>query len=221
MSKYALSVFTAVAVLLSMTAMSPAEAKTSPTDFIKTHTAQVVDILQRPDNDERSDILSKKVQEVIDFRKLASLSLGEHWEARSEGEKKVFLDLLEELLRANYSKKLKGETLDKDYEIKYVDERTKKNKAIVTTKIVWSETSKPVEYKLLRRDSGEWIIYDLVIDDVSLEETYRESYTKIIEKEGWDTLIKRMEEKVAALKKEGDKSEGAADKTAKATDQGE
>jgi phospholipid transport system substrate-binding protein len=51
---------------------------------------------------------------------------------------------------------------------------------------------------LLKKADG-WVIYDIVIDDISLVETYRDAYTEIIEKEGWDSLISRMEEKAAQL----------------------
>lgn len=173
-----------------------------PMEFVKRHAEEVANLLQMEESEQRTDELTEKLHQVFDFRRLASRSLGKHWEARSDEQKETFLDLLEELLRANYSKKLRGETLGEDYTIEYVEERTRNNRAIVTTKVVVkNKKPKPVEYKLMKGDGG-WITYDIVIDDVSLEETYRDSYTAIIEDEGWDKLIERMRNKIEELKTE-------------------
>jgi ABC-type transporter MlaC component len=45
---------------------------------------------------------------------------------------------------------------------------------------------------MLPRD-GRWWVYDIVVDDASQLQTYRRSFSKILDKEGWDGLIKRMQ----------------------------
>jgi len=54
-----------------------------------------------------------------------------------------------------------------------------------------------VNYKLLRLESGEWKIFDVTINGISLVTNYRASYGRIIRDEGLDGLIKRLEKKMA------------------------
>lgn len=203
-----------VALLIALVATT---AWATPTDYVKEKTGTVTTILERPDSKKRQKNLHKVLEQTIDFRELASRALGEHWSARSSEEQQQFLDLLQELLQANYEGKLEGSTLGEDYEIKYLEEKTRGDKAIVKTMVVTKEEEKPVDYKLIEKESG-WTIFDVVIDDISLEETYRESYTEIIKEEGWDSLIQRMKDKAKELRaqaKKKRKEEKAAGKKKK------
>ena len=172
----------------------------APTDFVKGKTDEVTKLLTSKATKKRSEDLRKFLSTAIDFRELAARSLGKHWEARTPEEQQKFLDLLQELIRANYETQLEGRTLGKDYQISYIDEKTRDAKAIVKTTVEVRGEKKPIDYKLAEKE-GQWSVFDVVIDDISLEETYRDSYVEIIEDEGWPSLIKRMEDKVAEVKK--------------------
>lgn len=188
-----------------------AMAWANPTEYVKKRTDEVTKVLAAKDTPKRQDQLRTILQETIDFRELAARALGEHWTKRTPEEQQQFLDLLQELLQANYEGKLSGKSLGTDYEIKYGEEKVRGDKAIVKTTVVAKEEQKPVDYKLVKK--GEvWSIYDVVIDDISLEETYRDSYVEIIEKEGWPALIQRMKDKAAEVR--ADKGKGAATKKA-------
>lgn len=194
----------ALVVLLSGTI-----AFATPTDYVKKKTEIVTSVLQKPDSKKRQDELHKILKETIDFGELAARALGEHWTKRTDAEREEFLALLQDMLQANYEGKLEGHTLGKDYTIEYKDEKVKDDKAIVKTSVVTKEGPKPVEYKLLKK-GDTWTIWDVVIDDVSLEETYRESYTEIIEKEGWPALIQRMKDKAKEIRAQAKKGSDAA-----------
>lgn len=171
-----------------------ASAWASPTDYVKKRTDEVTKVLSQKDTSKREDKLRSVLLETIDFRELASRALGEHWSSRTPEEQQEFLDLLQELLRANYEGQLSGRQLGKDYEIKYGDARERNDMAIVKTVVVAKDETKPVDYKLVKKGDA-WSIYDVVIDDISLEETYRDAYVEIIKKEGWPSLIQRMKDK--------------------------
>lgn len=195
----------AVATVLTFAATT-ASAEQSPMEFIKDHADEVTELLAQEESEERAEKFSEKANEIIDFRMLASRALEGYWEERSEEEQDEFMSHLQELLEANYKRKLEGYELGEDYEIEYLEEKQRDDRAIVKTKVAWGESAKkqkPVEYKLAKKEDG-WIIYDVVTDGASLEETYREAYTEIIEDEGWDTLIEKMESKIEKLKSESE-----------------
>lgn len=171
-----------------------------PMDYVKKQTEEVTAVLQQPDSDARTARLEKVLQGAIDFRELAARALGEHWSARTPEEQEEFLSLLQQLLQANYATKLQGQRLGEDYTISYVAAAKRNDKAIVKTAIVVEDVAKPIDYKLIKK-GDDWSVYDVVIDDISLEETYRDSYTRIIENEGWAALIGRMKERVRETEK--------------------
>lgn len=215
------SLLAALLVLLSLGFSSVAFAG-APTDFIKGKTTRVSEILGKPDSKKRQKELDAELKKVVDFGELAARSLGPLWPTAAEGASKDevaavakkrarFLELLQQMLEANYAKKLEGKRLDRDFKVEYTSEKAKGDRALVKTNVLVEGKTKPIEYKLLKRDA-EWIAYDIIIDDISLEETYRESYTAIIKKEGWDGLIKRMESKVKELRAEAKTAKKASKK---------
>ncbi len=165
------------------------------TSYVKKKTTEVTKLLSKKDSKQRAKKLDKLLSATINFRELATRSLGEHWKARTEEEKTEFLNLLQKLLQANYETKLSGKKLGKDFKVEYVSEKAKGEIAIVKTKVIVDAESKPIMYRLLKKEKT-WTIYDVVIDDISLEETYRESYTEIIVEEGWASLISRMKARI-------------------------
>ena len=196
-------VLAAVAALTLMVGPAAASAE-SPKAFVKRQTDEVTKLLAEEESEERAEKFSEKAQEIIDFEMLASRALEGHWKERSDEEREQFLTLLQRLLEANYKRKLEGQKVGEDYTIEYLEEKQRDDRAFVNTRVKWGETEKerkPVSYKLVRQE-GEWIIYDVVIDDISLEQTYRESYTEIIKKEGWDALIEKMKKKIDELESE-------------------
>lgn len=175
-----------------------------PTDYVKSRTDEITKLLSSKATKKRSEEVRKLMDTVINFRELAARSLGKHWEARTEEEKTEFLDLLQELIRANYEGQFDDRVLGKDFKIEYVDERARDSRAIVKTVIEVKGERKPVDYKLAEIE-GKWSVFDLVIDDISLEETYRDAYVEIIEEEGWSSLIQRMKDKVKETREEAGK----------------
>ncbi|MEM1347091.1 MAG: ABC transporter substrate-binding protein [Myxococcota bacterium] len=169
-----------------------------PTEFVKEKAFKVSRILNQRASKKRAKKLESELQKTVDFAELAAKSLGEHWVARTDAEKREFLELLQQLLQANYQSKLEGKKVDKDYKIEYVEEKTRGEKAIVKTVVSVDADKTPVQYKLVRR-GDTWIAFDVVIDDIGLVESYREEYTEIIEAEGWAKLIEKMRARIKEL----------------------
>jgi phospholipid transport system substrate-binding protein len=171
----------------------------TPNEEVERQTQAVAEVLAQPESDNRTMLLATTVDEAIDFPYLASLALGEHWERRTEAEREEFLTLLRRLLLANYEDRLGGYQLDEDYTVEFEEGRQRGERAFVAAEITHKDRVEPVVYRLYRDADGDWQIYDLVVDDISLEETYREGYVPIIEDHGWEELIRRMQSRVDQL----------------------
>ena len=59
----------------------------------------------------------------------------------------------------------------------------------------------PVNYKVYLKD-GSWLVYDVIIEGVSLISNYRSSYQEIVKKDGFDGLLAKIEEKIRELRSE-------------------
>jgi len=76
--------------------------------------------------------------------------------------------------------------------VRYVKETIDQDQAAVHTEIV-NERDAPVtvEYRLLHKD-GDWKVYDIVIEGVSLVNNYRTQFNTIITKDSYAGLVKQM-----------------------------
>jgi len=121
--------------------------------------------------------------------------LGRHWTQRTPAEKAEFIKLFSGFLKDTYSDKIATyyTDLDKiDYQGEKIVDDYASVKLTITTK---SKVDHPVEYRMQKTASGDWMVYDVVIEGVSLIKNYRDQFDAIIAKSSYDGLIKEIKEK--------------------------
>ncbi len=57
-----------------------------------------------------------------------------------------------------------------------------------------------LDYRLIKDADGRWMVYDVVIEGVSLVSNYRTEFNKIITAQGYPELVKRLQNKNNELK---------------------
>src|SRR5215510_1356689 len=151
--------------------------------------------LQGPDNtDRRREKMRQAVFQRFGFEEMAQRALGPYWSKRTPAEKKEFVTLFGELLERSYSSKIESYTGEQ--KVLYTKETIDKDYASVRTEIVSKrDANVEVVYQLLRRD-GNWQIYDIVIEGVSLVNNYRTQFNNIISKESYEGLVKKLKLKL-------------------------
>lgn len=146
-----------------------------------------------------ADQLSKVVEKFVDFGELSKRALGDKWDKLTATQRKEFSETMEGLLRASYAQKALGQGKT---QVQYGKEDVQGNEATVGTTVNVNRDKFPVEYKLYRTaGKGEWRIYDVVTDDVSLLETYQGQFRKLIADKGFDGLLSTLKAKRAQLEK--------------------
>jgi phospholipid transport system substrate-binding protein len=171
-------------------------AQAGATAQVKGTIDKVLEILRDPalKAPDKAAVRRKKLKEAIyprfDFSEMAKRSLGPHWRNRTPREREEFVGLFADLLEQSYYKKLESYT---DEEILYTKEQVEDKFGLVVTKIVSQKENIeiPIEYKLLRQD-GQWLVYDVVIESVSMVSNYRSQFNRIIETSSYAELVKRM-----------------------------
>ncbi len=147
----------------------------------------------------RRQKLSGLVRARFDFETMSQWVLGPSWRKAEAVEKSRFMDLFSDLLEATYLGRIEAYT---DEKVFYAGEKIEGDRALIDTFVRTAGADIPISYKLVRR-GDQWLVYDVVIEEISLVRNYRSTYNEIIRREGMSGLFTKMEEKIKELKASG------------------
>lgn len=191
-------------VLLVLTAsiFMVSVASASPTEEVKKTVDEVVRIVadkeMKKNATKRRQSLKKTISVIFDYSEMAKRSLGKHWRDRKPEEKKHFAELFATLLENSYAGKIESYNNEKIVYIKETLEDA--DHAVVKSKVVTAARDEfTLDYHLLK-ENGKWMVYDVIIEGVSLVSNYRSQFNKIITSSGYDTLVKKLQTKNEELK---------------------
>ena len=148
----------------------------------------------------RRDKLRRAIALRFNYKQMVMRSLAKNYNERSDEEREEFTGLFKKLLENSYASKIENY---QDETINYVDEKIKGNYAMVRTQIVRKDGVIDVDYKMLK-DNGQWLVYDFVIEGVSLIRNYRSQFSKIISTESYGALVSKLSKKVDELEAKKD-----------------
>ena len=183
------------------TAATTPPASASPMAELKKSNDQLDKLLKKkypnwsPEAEAQKADARKLVGGFLDYRELAHRALVKHWDALTPAKRTEFVTTLRDLVERSYLKQVTG---DPNYNIKYQrEEKTgseAKVEATLTTQARGKKVNIALEYHLIYKD--HWFVYDVITDEQSMLENYRAEFNKIINKEGFDALLKRMKKKL-------------------------
>jgi phospholipid transport system substrate-binding protein len=181
----------------------PAVAQTSVTPEVKKTVDEVVRIvtdkeLKKPQNEKkRRKALRDTIGAIFDFGEMSQRAMGAHWKELSPAEKNEFSGLFETLLENTYANKIESYNNEK---VIYQKENVEDDYAEVRTKILTVKHDEySMNYRLINK-GGKWVVYDVVIEGVSLVSNYRTQFNKIINNQGYKELLKKLHSKSEDIK---------------------
>jgi len=190
-------VFVALLVVAALPAARDAVAG-PPTDQLKAHIDNVVKTLEDPafkgeaKTPERRHRVRMIANDIFDWGETAKRALARHWQPLTEAQRAEFVKLFGDLLERSYISKIE---LYGGEKIQYVGESIDGNIASVRTKLITKQgTEVPIEYRMLRQ-GNRWVVYDVVIENVSLISNYRTQFNRIIQTSSYQELVKKMKTK--------------------------
>jgi len=152
--------------------------------------------LQGPDNtDRRREKMRQAVFQRFGFEEMAQRALGPYWQKRTPAERKEFVELFGELLERSYINKIESYTGEQT--VQYTKETIEQDgHASVRTAVVNKrDLNVEVVYHLLQRN-GDWQVYDVMIEGVSLVNNYRIQFHSIVSQESYEALVKKLKRKL-------------------------
>lgn len=187
-------------IALAALKLSPisAFAAPSPLETIQTQVDQALEVLRDPalKAESAKGAKEKKIwailDNVFDNTELAKRTLAQHWKKFSPDQQKEFISLFGKLLGTVYMDRI----------IAYKDEKVVFGKvtnfsdktAEVQSEVVQSSKSIPIHYRMIL-ENGEWKVYDVVIEGVSLVQNYRTQFREILTNKPPEHLLKMLREK--------------------------
>ncbi len=168
-----------------------------PTEAVKSTINEVIRILRdeslkKPERaQERRLLLEKVIGERFTYEEMSKRALGAQWQSLSDTERQEFVDLFKSFLSSSYADRITGYSGE---QVQYLNERLEQGFAEVRTKVVSGKAEIPLDYRMLNKD-GDWRVYDVVVDGVSLVNNYRGQFTKIIRTSSYADLVEKLRKK--------------------------
>ena len=142
----------------------------------------------------RYDKLKDPISNSHDLSKIARIVVGKEWEKLTEPQQEQLVDVFTKLSIASYAHNFKdysGESFTFDTE-----EETTRGGAVIHTHLTIPD-DKPVKFDYMLKEKGDsWRIINIIANGVSDLALKRSEYTTILQREGFDALIAKINEKI-------------------------
>ena len=195
---YGLRVFL---LTLAVTLMlgGPGGLAAGPADDVKNLINEVLGILNNPALQDPScrpqkvDLVEKAAARHFNYREMAKRCLGETWDTLNQGQQNEFVKNFSGLLKASFACRLDEFT---KAGVTYQPEILTPDHAEVPIVILRPNDKIPVSFRMLKEPQG-WMIYDLVIEGVSLADNYRAQFARVIKEGSFKDLLKVLQARMA------------------------
>ena len=146
------------------------------------------------------EVLSPRVH----FELMSRLILGRHWRDADEQQQERFVAAFQEHVVRTYSRML-ADNIDEALDmvdgrgagdilrIDRVSEPDQHGRVTVRTTLRFDGTSVPVHYRMIETEAHGWLVYDVVIGNISFVTNYRQEYGSAIRRDGVEGLVSRLE----------------------------
>ena len=186
-------------ILLAISIMLPFEVMAAGAkDTIEAQINKMLTKMQSPefkalDRSAKISEISVIINEVFDWQELSRRTLGREWKKFTPDQQKEFVSLFEKLLQDIYADRVLAYTSEK---IEFGKEtELKKGRVEVESYIITKDGTKvPLFYRLTNK-SGQWRVYDVIIEGVSMVKNYRGQFREILSNKTPEDLLQTLREK--------------------------
>jgi phospholipid transport system substrate-binding protein len=195
-----ITVIVGLLFLLAIGTSQPAAA-TTPQEMVQTTIEEVRgNIAKQKQAVEQNpnlavEIVDKVLATKVDTARFGKLVLGKHWPNASTEQRAQFIEAYRRLLLRTYAVHASEYT---DVTVDYLPVSAEETPGQSMVRTVVNRDGKPamhVNYRLYQAE-GQWKIYDVTADSISLVATFRASIDADIQQHGLDGVIASMQKRV-------------------------
>lgn len=184
-----------------------AQANSPARQALETATNRILNFIKNPDyvNPATRGPIRQQIEDevlhIFDFGEFSSRTVGPRWHAFTPEQKKAFSDAFADLLISTYVNKIDGYNGE---QVIYTGEvaSPKGDRVEVRSVITMKDGKKvPVAYRMLPKN-GKWMVYDVLIENISLVKNYRTQFQDILNTDSPENLIARIKDKAVEVRQE-------------------
>jgi phospholipid transport system substrate-binding protein len=151
-----------------------------------------------PNEIKENDILANRALALLDMREISLKALGKYWNKRSLAEQKIFTNLLSRMfLKEAFPSSGK---FFSNLELTYGQTSINKSQAIVPLIVIHKKEGEVSVNFHLNNNRGQWRLVDVDLDQISMRNNLRSQFYKVISKNDYQELVRRMKKKLADIK---------------------
>jgi phospholipid transport system substrate-binding protein len=172
------------------------------TNVVRNNQAKMFELIAQPKSAVQQAKLKTLFDEFIDYDEMVHKSLGKKWDTLNADQQSQFSVRLTQLIRSNYRKNLKALL---KFNIEYDSEESMDSGVLVNSEAKHKTDKREPPFELdflMKQKNGKWVIADIIPEEASMVKTYKAQFLRILKKKGFEELIKKMDKKLAKLKKE-------------------
>lgn len=192
-----------VTLILILTGTAGLAAAAAPSEAVRNTVDEVIRLLSDPALKvpaQKGRILNqvkRVVDRRFDYEEMAKRTLP-NWNRLNPTQRREFVALFSELLATSYADKLAKYSGEK---VAYQGDRVDGDLAEVNTVLLRRNDRIPINYRLINKSN--WVVYDVVIEGVSLVSNYRSQFTRVISESSFEELVRRLQAKVDEQRRAG------------------
>ncbi|OGX34611.1 MAG: hypothetical protein A3C36_02285 [Omnitrophica WOR_2 bacterium RIFCSPHIGHO2_02_FULL_52_10] len=149
---------------------------------------------------ERRQKLWDAVKGVFSFEETAKRALGRHWNGRTPQEQQEFTETFKNILKNIYLDKSDSYAQES---IVYISEMVEGERGKVNTYFLTSDSKQIDVVFSMKILGGEWRIYDVIVEGVSIVGNYRSQFNSILSNSTFAELMDKLKEKESEVVKLG------------------
>ena len=192
-------------VLIRLAILAVAQTVPTPMEEIRETIQKLKHIVSDPSlkseskKKERRERIRFAILERIDISEMGRRALGIHWQARTETERREYLDVFGKYIESLYRKNIfESVEFIQSTNIRLIKERIDDNFAEVDLSIPSSPEDIKITFKL-RLINNHWKAYDVIIVGISQVSNIRSQFNRIMNENNaspFQELLKRMRDKI-------------------------
>ncbi|HUA34604.1 MAG TPA: ABC transporter substrate-binding protein [Candidatus Binataceae bacterium] len=155
----------------------------------------------------REQRLRSIAENRFDFVGMARSAIGYHWREFTPDQRQEFVPLFTSFIEDVYLDRMEQYSVEKIQQniktslVQFTRQRMDgPDDAEVFSLVTLQSRNDPVQVNyLLSLDDGQWKIYDITVDSISVIANYRNQFNRVLNQGGYDRLVSIMREKQKAL----------------------
>lgn len=176
-------------------------AEQSPRNLVEGMNATLIQVMREADTlgyQGRYDRLAPVLMETFNFPLMASISVGREWRKLDEAQREILIAVFGRVSIATFAARFNGFNGERFQIIS--EDKAPRNSILVRNRLIKADGEAVEINYLLRSVQDEWRVVDVYLDGKYSELAIKRSeYGSVIKNQGFESLIRDLNEKIAEL----------------------